>query len=111
MDASSGLAWAWEAKTAANRVLIRRRRITSAGIIEPLLLALGMNTEGSRLLVLMAMGAGSMTVSHANDAYFWVISKFGELDTNTTLKAYSTATFIMGIVAFLSVYVASLIIV
>jgi gluconate:H+ symporter, GntP family len=82
--------------------------ITAAGIIEPLLLALGVNTEGSRLFVLMAMGAGSMTVSHANDAYFWVISKFGELDTNTTLKAYSTATFIMGIVAFISVYIASL---
>ena len=81
--------------------------ITAAGIIEPLLLALGMETEGSRLLVLMAMGAGSMTISHANDAYFWVISKFGELDTNTTLRAYSTATFIMGIVAFLSVYLMS----
>jgi gluconate:H+ symporter, GntP family len=82
--------------------------ITAAGIIEPLLLALGMDTEGSRLLVLMAMGAGSMTVSHANDAYFWVISKFGEIDANTTYKAYSTATFVMGIVAFLSVYIASL---
>jgi gluconate:H+ symporter, GntP family len=81
--------------------------ITAAGIIEPLLLALGMDTEGSRLLVLMAMGAGSMTISHANDAYFWVISKFGELDTNTTLSAYSTATIIMGIVAFLSVYLVS----
>ena len=81
--------------------------ITAAGIIEPLLPILGMDTEGSRLLVLMAMGAGSMMVSHANDAYFWVISNFGELDTSTTLRAYSTATVIMGIVAFVSVYVAS----
>jgi gluconate:H+ symporter, GntP family len=81
--------------------------ITASGIIEPLLSALGMDTEGSRLLVLMAMGAGSMTISHANDAYFWVISKFGDIETDTTLKTYSVATVIMGFVAFISVYFAS----
>ena len=81
--------------------------ITAAGIIEPLLVALGMNTEGSRLLVLMAMGAGSMTISHANDAYFWVISKFGDMDISTTLRTYSVATLVMGIVAFLSVWITS----
>ena len=81
--------------------------ITAAGIIEPLLVALGMKTEGSRLLVLMAMGAGSMTISHANDAYFWVISKFGDMDISTTLRTYSVATLVMGIVAFLSVWITS----
>jgi gluconate:H+ symporter, GntP family len=81
--------------------------ISTASIIEPLLPALGFNTEGPRLLALMSMGAGSMSISHANDAYFWVISKFGEMDTRTTLRAYSSASFLMGIVAFLSVWVAS----
>jgi gluconate:H+ symporter, GntP family len=81
--------------------------ISTASIIEPLLPALGFNTEGGRLLALMSMGAGSMSISHANDAYFWVISKFGEMDTRTTLRAYSSASFLMGIVAFLSVLVAS----
>jgi gluconate:H+ symporter, GntP family len=91
--------------------------ISTASIIEPLLPALGLNTvdagnpamsgEGGRLLALMAMGAGSMSISHANDAYFWVISKFGEMDTRTTLRAYSSASFLMGIVAFLSVWLAS----
>jgi gluconate:H+ symporter, GntP family len=81
--------------------------ISTASIIEPLLPALGFNTEGARLLALMSMGAGSMSISHANDAYFWVISKFGEMDTRTTLRAYSSASFLMGVVAFLSVWVAS----
>jgi gluconate:H+ symporter, GntP family len=91
--------------------------ISTASIIEPLLPALGFHTvdvgnpaisgEGGRLLALMSMGAGSMSISHANDAYFWVISKFGEMDTRTTLRAYSSASFLMGIVAFLSVWVAS----
>jgi gluconate:H+ symporter, GntP family len=81
--------------------------ISTASIIEPLLPALGFNTEGARLLALMSMGAGSMSISHANDAYFWVISKFGEMDTRTTLRAYSSASFLMGFVAFLSVWVAS----
>ena len=91
--------------------------ISTASIIEPLLPALGFNTvdagnpaisgEGGRLLALMSMGAGSMSISHANDAYFWVISKFGEMDTRTTLRVYSSASFLMGVVAFLSVWVAS----
>jgi gluconate:H+ symporter, GntP family len=81
--------------------------MSAAGIIEPLLLPLGFDTEGGRLLALMAMGAGSMSVSHANDAYFWVVCNFGKLDTRSTLRGYSTATAIMGVVAFLSVWVAS----
>ncbi len=81
--------------------------ISAAGIVEPLLAALGLGSENGKLLALMSMGAGSMSVSHANDAYFWVISKFGVLDTRTTLRAYSTASALMGFVAFLSVWVAS----
>jgi gluconate:H+ symporter, GntP family len=81
--------------------------MSAAGIVEPLLLALGLDTEGGRLYALMAMGAGSMSVSHANDAYFWVVANFGKLDTRTTLRAYSTATALMGVVAFLSVWVAA----
>jgi GntP family gluconate:H+ symporter len=52
----------------------------------------------------MAAGAGSMTVSHVNDAYFWVVHNFGELDSRTTLRYYSMATALMGAVAFLCIW-------
>src|SRR5215831_15496615 len=43
--------------------------ITAASIIQPMLPALGLNSESGRLLTVLSMGAGSMMISHANDAY------------------------------------------
>jgi len=54
------------------------------------------------------MGAGSMMVSHANDSYFWVVSRFSGIGSNTALKVYSSATVVMGIVTFLCVWLTSL---
>ena len=81
--------------------------ISTAGIVAPLLASIGLNTEGGQLLALMAAGAGSMLFSHTNDSYFWVISKFSKLDTDTTLRAHSFASALMAVIAFLSVWVAS----
>lgn len=83
--------------------------ITAASIILPLLSALGLDTETGRLLCVLSMGAGSMMISHANDAYFWVISKFSEIDMRTMLKVYTVTTVLMGLVSFIFVYLLSLI--
>ena len=82
--------------------------ITAASIVLPLLPALGMDNEKGHLLAVLAMGAGSMMISHANDAYFWVIAKFSGLDMRTMLRVYSTATLVMGLTSLLVVYVLSL---
>ena len=84
--------------------------ISTASIVAPLLASIGLDTEGGHLLALSAAGAGSMFFSHTNDSYFWVISKFSNLDTTTTLRAHSTASALMAVVAFLSVWVASFVI-
>jgi gluconate:H+ symporter, GntP family len=83
--------------------------ITAASIILPLLGPLGLDNETGRLLCVLSMGAGSMMISHANDAYFWVISKFSEIDMRTMLKVYTVATILMGLVSFAFVYILSLI--
>lgn len=75
--------------------------ISSTSIVLPLLPSLGLDSEWGRQITLMSMGAGSMMVSHANDAYFWVVSRFGNLTTNLAIKSYSTMTFLMGISTFL----------
>ncbi|MGE5105921.1 MAG: GntP family permease [Sphingobacteriales bacterium] len=82
--------------------------ITAASIIQPLLHALGLDTETGKLLCVLSMGAGSMMISHANDAYFWVISKFSGLEMRSMLKVYSVATIWMGLVTLLVVYILSL---
>jgi GntP family gluconate:H+ symporter len=83
--------------------------ITAASIVQPLLPALGLETENGKLLCVLSMGAGSMVISHANDAYFWVISKFAGIEMKTMLKVYSTATLLMGLVTLLAVYLLSVI--
>lgn len=83
--------------------------ITASSIVLPLLPLLGLDTSNGRLLCVLSMGAGSMMISHANDAYFWVISKFSGLEMKTMLKVYSVATVFMGCITLLVVYILSLI--
>ena len=45
---------------------------TTAGIVAPILPVLGLATPVRTALTVMAIGAGAMTVSHANDSYFWL---------------------------------------
>lgn len=81
--------------------------ITAASFVTPMLPSLGLDSETGKLLTMLAMGAGSMMVSHANDSYFWVVSRFTGISMNTTLKVYSSATAIMGITVFTCVWIAS----
>lgn len=78
--------------------------ITAASLVTPLLPTLGLDTGTGLTLALLGMGAGSMMISHANDAYFWVIGRFSSLDTRTTLRVYSTATVCMGLTVQLLVW-------
>lgn len=82
--------------------------ITAASIVQPLLPVLGFITPESRMLCVLAMGSGSMMVSHGNDAYFWVISKFERIAMQPMLRVYSVATLVMGLVSFAVVYLISL---
>lgn len=83
--------------------------ITAASLVTPLLGDLGLQSATGITLAILSMGAGSMVVSHANDAYFWVISRFSNLETAATLKVYSLATLIMGITVQLLIWILSLI--
>lgn len=78
--------------------------ITAASLVTPLLSQLGLQSSLGTTLAILSMGAGSMVVSHANDAYFWVISRFSDLPTATTLRIYSTATIGMGITVQLLIW-------
>lgn len=84
--------------------------ITSASFVAPMIAMLGLDSEWGRILAMLAMGAGSMFVSHANDSYFWVVSNFSDIEPDTTLKVYSSSTIVMGLVVFTCVWLTSLII-
>ena len=70
--------------------------ITASSIVFPLLAVLGLDSEMGKIWVILAVGVGSMTVSHANDSYFWIVSQMGGLDIKTAYRHHSFGTFLQG---------------
>ena len=83
---------------------------TTAGIVAPLLPVLGFTSPGQITLVCMAIGAGAMTVSHANDSYFWVVTNFGAMSPERGYKTQTLLTLVMGIAAILEIALLTLVI-
>lgn len=88
---------------------------TTAGIMgmysdsASMMSALGLNSEMAALLTVMAIGAGAMTVSHANDSYFWVVTNFTGMDPQDGYRTQTLMTLVVGIVSMLAIFLASLI--
>lgn len=83
--------------------------ITTSAMIAPMMPALGFTSPLAKVLVIMAIGAGSMTVSHANDSYFWVVSQFSDMDTKDAYKCQTGMTAVMGVTTIIVVFILSLI--
>ncbi len=83
--------------------------ITTASFVAPMLSMLGLDSEWGRILAMLSMGSGSMVVSHANDSYFWVVTNFSDMESDTALRVYSSSTLVMGLVVFGFVWASSLI--
>ncbi|WP_336359273.1 GntP family permease [Haladaptatus sp. ZSTT2] len=79
--------------------------VTTAGLIAPLLPELGLASTWGRVFAVLAIGAGSMTVSHANDSYFWIIKEFTDMKTATAYQAWTLATLVLGVTSILWILV------
>jgi GntP family gluconate:H+ symporter len=67
---------------------------TSAGIVAPIAAA----TPGtSAELLVLATGAGSLVLSHVNDAGFWLIKEFYNMTVPQTLKTWTVMETIIGV--------------
>ena len=85
--------------------------ITAASIILPMMPSLGFETEIDKALVVVALGAGSSVISHANDSFFWVVTQMSGMDVKTGYRLFSTGTFVLGVAAIICVFVAQMILV
>ena len=83
--------------------------ITTASLMAPLMLPLGFTSGIAQALVVVAIGAGAMVVSHANDSYFWVVTQFSKMDVKTGYRLQTVGTLIEGVTAALVVWKNSLI--
>ncbi|HCP55771.1 MAG: gluconate transporter [Pseudomonadaceae bacterium] len=81
--------------------------VTTSAMVAPLLGNLGLDSEMGRVLTVMAIGAGAMTVSHANDSFFWVVSQFSRMKVSTAYRAQTMATLVQGVVGMLTVWLLS----
>ena len=72
---------------------------------------LGLNTPMAGVLTVMAIAAGAMTVSHANDSYFWVVTNFGKIKMEDGYKTQSAITGIMGVVGIIFTFILTLILI
>lgn len=72
----------------------------TAGLLAPIVAAnSGVNVE----LLIVAMGAGSMILSHLNDGGFWFVKEYYNLTVTQTLKSWTAMITIMSVVALLLV--------
>lgn len=81
---------------------------TTAGIMAPLMEVMGLSSPVLSALTVMAIGAGAMTVSHANDSYFWVVTNFGGMTPEQGYKTQTVVTLIEGLCSIAFIFVLSL---
>ncbi|MBI2239747.1 MAG: GntP family permease [Magnetospirillum gryphiswaldense] len=81
--------------------------ITTAGLMAPLMVPLGFDAPTARALVVVAIGAGAMVVSHANDSFFWVVTQFSNMTPEQGYRLQTLGTLVQGLVAAVAVFVAA----
>ena len=83
--------------------------ITTASIMAPLMTKLGFTDNLEKALVVMAIAAGSIVVSHANDSFFWVVTQMSGMDIKMGYRMQTLGTFVLGTTAAVIVSIAHLI--
>jgi len=83
--------------------------ITTASIVAPLLGPLGLDSDLMKVLTTVAIGAGALGISHANDSAFWVVTQLSGMNTKQGNLSHSLGTLIASTTSMLLVYGLSLV--
>lgn len=83
--------------------------VTTSALVAPLLDSIGLGSTMGATLTVLAVGAGAMVVSHANDSYFWVVSRLSGIPVATAYRSLTVATAIEGTAAFAAIWVIGLV--
>lgn len=75
--------------------------ITTAGLILPVL----SHSEVNPNLLALSIGAGSMVMSHVNDAGFWLYKEYFGVSIKDTLRSWTIMETILGVVGLMGVLV------
>ena len=83
--------------------------ITTASILAPMLSSLGFDSSLGRALSVLAIGAGSMVASHANDSFFWVVTQMSGMDVKTGYKLMTAGSICLGVFACIIIWITGMI--
>lgn len=83
--------------------------VTASGIMAPLVHTLSLSTGETSLLVL-AVGAGSLIFSHVNDAGFWLIKEFFQIDVLENLRTWSVMETVISVVGLVFVLLVNIVV-
>ena len=70
--------------------------LTAASVAVPMLEPLHLNSPVMRALTCCAVCCGGMIVSHTNDSFFWVVTKFSGMSVRQGLKLQTLGTLVSG---------------
>lgn len=73
--------------------------LTAAGLVAPIAMASGM-TGYDLALMTISIAAGASVLSHVNDSGFWLVSKYFDLSVSETLRTWTVASTLVGVVGF-----------
>jgi Gnt-I system high-affinity gluconate transporter len=73
--------------------------LTAAGIVLPLTQGAGVSPE----LMVLAIGSGSLMLSHVNDGGFWLFKEYFNLSVKDTLKTWTVMETAVGVMGLLGV--------
>jgi gluconate:H+ symporter, GntP family len=73
--------------------------ITAAGMVQPLLGALGLESELGRALAAVAVGTGAVAITHVNDGFFWLVTGVARLKPGRGLALLSVGSALQALAA------------
>ncbi|MGB5668433.1 MAG: GntP family permease [Maribacter sp.] len=78
--------------------------ITAASIVAPMMPALGLDDPFLKTMTVLAIGAGSTVVSHANDSFFWVLTQLTGMNVKQGNQIQTVGTLIFGVTAIMVIF-------
>lgn len=82
---------------------------TTAALIAPTVAATAGLSQFDLCFIVIAIASGATALSHVNDSGFWLVSRFLEMDTKTTLKTWTVMETLIGVVGFVIALIGSII--
>lgn len=83
--------------------------VTAATMISPFLEVIGLGSPTGHVIAVLSCAAGSLSVLHGNDDFFWVIATTSEMETSTAYKTLPVISILQSITALICVYILSII--